>query len=112
MGFIKPMVILGIASSLLILEPDFGAAAILLLTGLGLMFLGGVRFGQFMLFVLGTLAIMVVLAMSSPYRLARITSFNRARTAGYERPISFSTHLIFPSHRRNVSTKFSWAGER
>ncbi|NNE64682.1 MAG: FtsW/RodA/SpoVE family cell cycle protein, partial [Gammaproteobacteria bacterium] len=75
MGFIKPMLILGLASSLLILEPDFGAAAILLLTGLGLMFLGGVRFGQFTLFVLGTLAVMVVLAVSSPYRLSRITSF-------------------------------------
>lgn len=75
MGFIKPMVILAFASGLLILEPDFGAAAILLLTGLGLMFLGGVRFGQFMLFVLGTLAIMVLLAVSSPYRLSRITSF-------------------------------------
>lgn len=75
MGFIKPMVILAFASSLLILEPDFGAAAILLLTGLGLMFLGGVRFGQFMVFVLGTLAIMVLLAISSPYRMSRITSF-------------------------------------
>ncbi len=75
MGFIKPMVILALASGLLILEPDFGAAAILLLTGLGLMFLGGVRFGQFMIFVLGTLAIMVLLAISSPYRMSRITSF-------------------------------------
>ncbi len=75
MAFIKPMVILGFASSLLILEPDFGAAAILLLTGLGLIFLGGVRFGQFTLFVSGTLAIMVLLAVSSPYRLSRITSF-------------------------------------
>ncbi len=75
MGFIKPMLILALASSLLILEPDFGAAAILLLTGLGLMFLGGVRFGQFMVFVLGTFAIMVLLAISSPYRLSRITSF-------------------------------------
>ncbi len=75
MGFIKPMVILAVASGLLILEPDFGAAAILLLTGLGLMFLGGVRFGQFMIFVLGTLVIMVLLAISSPYRMSRITSF-------------------------------------
>ncbi len=75
MGFIKPMVIMAFASGLLILEPDFGAAAILLLTGLGLMFLGGVRFGQFMVFVLGTLVIMVMLAVSSPYRMSRITSF-------------------------------------
>ena len=75
MGFLKPMFILAFASGLLIMEPDFGAAAILLLTGLGLMFLGGVKFGQFMVFVFGTLTIMVLLAMSSEYRMARITSF-------------------------------------
>ncbi len=75
MGFIKPMIILALASGLLVLEPDFGAAAVLLMTGLGLTFLGGVRFGQFFLFVVGTLCIMSLLAVSSPYRLARITSF-------------------------------------
>ena len=75
MGFIKPMLIMAFASGLLILEPDFGAAAVLLLTGLGLMFLGGVRFGQFVVFLTGTLCIMGLLAISSPYRLSRITSF-------------------------------------
>jgi len=75
MGFIKPMLVLAFASGLLILEPDFGAAAVLLLTGLGLMFLGGVRFGQFLVFIIGTLGIMILLAISSPYRLSRITSF-------------------------------------
>ncbi len=75
MGFIKPMIILALASGLLLLEPDFGAAAVLLMTGLGMMFLGGVRFGHFILFVLGTLSIMVLLALASPYRMARITSF-------------------------------------
>ncbi len=75
MGFIKPMMILAVASGLLVLEPDFGAAAVLLMTGLGLIFLGGVRFGQFLLFMTGTLCIMGLLAVSSPYRLARITSF-------------------------------------
>ncbi len=75
MGFIKPMLILAVASGLLVLEPDFGAAAVLLMTGLGLMFLGGVRFGQFIMIVTGTLCIMGLLAISSHYRLARITSF-------------------------------------
>ena len=75
MGFIKPMLILAVASGLLVMEPDFGAAAVLLMTGLGLIFLGGVRFGQFILFVCGTFFIMAMLAVSSPYRLARITSF-------------------------------------
>jgi len=75
MGFIKPMLILAVASGLLVMEPDFGAASVLLMTGLGLIFLGGVRFGQFILFVCGTFFIMGMLAVSSPYRLARITSF-------------------------------------
>ncbi|MBC8509538.1 MAG: putative lipid II flippase FtsW [Chloroflexi bacterium] len=75
MGFIKPMIILAMASGLLLLEPDFGAAAVILMTGLGMMFLGGVRFGQFIIFVLGTLSIMVMMALLSPYRMARITGF-------------------------------------
>lgn len=75
MGFIKPMIILALASGLLLMEPDFGATAVLLMTGLGMMFLGGVRFGQFFVFVLGTLSIMSVLAVTSSYRMARITSF-------------------------------------
>ena len=74
-GFIKPMLILAVASALLLLEPDFGAAAVLLMTGLGMMFLGGVRFGQFLLFVACTLATMVMMALLSPYRMARVTSF-------------------------------------
>jgi cell division protein FtsW len=75
MGFIKPMIILAVASGLLLLEPDFGAATVLLITGLSMMFLGGVRFGHFILFVSGTLSIMTLLALASPYRVARITSF-------------------------------------
>ena len=75
MGFIKPMIILALASALLLMEPDFGAAAVLLMTGLGMMFLGGVKFGQFLVFVLGTLTIMIILAYVSPYRMARVTSF-------------------------------------
>ena len=75
MGFVKPMLILAVASGLLVMEPDFGAASVLLMTGLGMIFLGGVRFLQFVVFLAGTLAIMSLLAVSSPYRLARITSF-------------------------------------
>ncbi len=75
MGFIKPMIIMGVASGLLLMEPDFGATTVLLITGLGLLFLGGVRFGQFTLFVLGTGAILVLMVATSAYRMERITAF-------------------------------------
>lgn len=75
MGFLKPMFIMALVSTLLILEPDFGTAIVLLLTGLGMLFLGGVRFWQFVLVTTGTLAIMLLLAVLAPYRMVRITSF-------------------------------------
>lgn len=94
MGFIKPMIILAMASVLLLLEPDFGAAAVLLMTGLGMMFLGGVRFFQFIIFVVGTFSIMVFLALISPYRLARISSFLDPWADPYDTGFQLTQSLI------------------
>ena len=60
---------------LLLLEPDFGATVVLLATALGMMFLAGVRLWQFGgMLGLGAVSL-AVLAMSSPYRLERLTTF-------------------------------------
>ncbi len=74
-GFVRPMAVLALVSVLLLVEPDFGAAAVILATAMAMMFLGGVRFWQFLvLMVLMTLAL-AALAVSSPYRMERITGF-------------------------------------
>jgi cell division protein FtsW len=74
-GFIKPMLLVGLAGLLLLLEPDFGATVVIMGTVLGMTFLGGVRFIQFasFLFMFGCAAMLLV--VSSPYRLERLTSF-------------------------------------
>jgi len=74
-GFLKPLILLGIAVTLLLLEPDFGAAVVLLATAMALLFLGGVPWHRFALLAGLALAAMVALAVSSPYRLQRITAF-------------------------------------
>lgn len=74
-GFIKPMVLMGLLAGLLLVEPDFGASVVLVATGLGMIFLAGVRlwlFGVLVLFALGSMAL---LAITSPYRLERLTAF-------------------------------------
>lgn len=74
-GFLKPIVLLGVISILLLREPDFGAATVILATSLGLLFLAGVRVWQFAV-LLGTVVIALgTLAFASPYRLARLTTF-------------------------------------
>ena len=74
-GFMRPVILLSIAAMLLLLEPDFGAASVLMATGLGMLFLGGVRIGQFGLLLATVSGALAVLAVSSPYRLERLTTF-------------------------------------
>ncbi len=74
-GFIKPLVLLGIISCLLILEPDFGAIVVMILTMLGMMYLAGARLWQFIILLLLVGAALATLAVVSPYRLMRLTSF-------------------------------------
>lgn len=74
-GFVKPMLVLGLAAFLLLLEPDFGAVVVISLVALGMIFLAGVRISQFAALFGVVICIFGVVAISSPYRVARLTSF-------------------------------------
>ena len=74
-GFIKPLILLAITAILLLLEPDFGATAVITITVLGLLFLAGVRLWPFVLLFIFAAAALGLLAISSPYRLERLTTF-------------------------------------
>ncbi len=74
-GFLKPMALVGLVCVLLLMEPDFGAAVVISATVLGMMFLGGVRLWQFGILFVVMLASMAALAISSPYRVKRLSSF-------------------------------------
>jgi cell division protein FtsW len=74
-GFLKPMAVVGLAAMLLLGEPDFGAAVVLVATSLCIMFLAGVRLLPFGA-ILGLACMSLAgLAVSSPYRMARLTTF-------------------------------------
>jgi cell division protein FtsW len=74
-GFLKPMLLMVVASALIMRQPDFGTTAVLLATVLGLLFLGGVQVTHFaaLFSMLATAAVMLVAI--EPYRLQRVTSF-------------------------------------
>jgi cell division protein FtsW len=75
LGFLKPVAIIAVACALLMSEPDFGAAVVLTATALGLLFVGGARLRDFSL-GLGVAAVALAsLALSSSYRLQRLTGF-------------------------------------
>jgi cell division protein FtsW len=74
-GFLKPLMVLAVITFLLLREPDFGAATVILVTSLGMLFLAGVRIWQFIILLTSVAIILGTLAVSSPYRLARLTTF-------------------------------------
>jgi cell division protein FtsW len=74
-GLGKPLGLLAMVCALLLAEPDFGAAAVLFGTGFGLLFMAGARLRYVIGMTLVAAAGFIALAVTSPYRLRRITSF-------------------------------------
>jgi len=74
-GFLKPMAVVVLIALLLLVQPDFGAAVVMVATAMAMMFLGGVRLWLFGVLVLLAGAVMGLLAISSPYRMQRLTAF-------------------------------------
>ena len=65
-GFIRPLILICVAGGLLLLEPDFGAAVVIVATAIIMLLVAGVRFSQFlaMVAVLGTVGTALVMTSS------------------------------------------------
>ncbi|MBA3582788.1 MAG: putative lipid II flippase FtsW [Gammaproteobacteria bacterium] len=75
MGLLKPLIVFGIAGIFLLLQPDFGSTVVLLSAGLGMLFLAGANMWRFSGVLFSFVVAFAVLAISSPYRLQRLTTF-------------------------------------
>lgn len=74
-GLLKPLLLFSVACVLLLMEPDFGSAVVILIIAMGMMFLGGARISQFVILLALVTGLAVMLVYVSPYRLARVLSF-------------------------------------
>ena len=75
LGFIKPMIVLAIVASLLLMEPDFGATVVIVSTVMMMLFLSGVKWLYYLILMVCVAVAMAMLAVASPYRVARLTAF-------------------------------------
>jgi cell division protein FtsW len=74
-GLCKPLGLLFLVGALLLAEPDFGAATVLFATGFGLLFLAGARLRYVIAMTVLAGLCFGLLAVSSSYRLKRLTVF-------------------------------------
>jgi cell division protein FtsW len=74
-GLAKPAALLAVGALLLLCEPDFGAATVLFATGFAVLFIAGARLRYVLVLMSGAALAFAVLALSSSYRLRRLTGF-------------------------------------
>lgn len=74
-GFLPYIVIIGILSGLIFLEPHFSGAMVIALTGFLVMWAAGAKFSHFASIGVAVVPIVGIAAVSASYRLARVTTF-------------------------------------
>jgi cell division protein FtsW len=74
-GFAVPAGLLMLMVMLLILEPDFGSVVVITGVTCALLFLAGIPLGVFLALAASGIAALSFFALSSPYRMQRITAF-------------------------------------
>lgn len=74
-GVIKPIGIAGLLVVLLLAQPDFGSSALIIAVTVGMIWLGGARMRNLVYLSIPLLPVIAWAAMTSDYRVKRLTSF-------------------------------------
>lgn len=93
-GFLRPMLVLSIGCALLLAEPDFGAATVLLATALIILFVAGARMRDFIVFFALALVSTLTLVLTTPYRMKRLTGFLDPWADPYDSGFQLTQSLI------------------
>lgn len=93
-GFIKPLLVLSTMAVLLLREPDFGATVVVTATTLGMIFLAGIRLRHFLTLLVLALFSLIVVAISAPYRLQRLTSYLNPWASPFDTGYQLTQSLI------------------
>jgi cell division protein FtsW len=93
-GFMPMFFVMLAAGALLLLEPDFGAFAVITVVAMGILFLGGMNWRLFAGLIVMLLAGFVLLILTSPYRMQRIAGFMDPWSDPYGRGYQLSHALI------------------
>lgn len=74
-GFCVPIGLIGVGAGLVLLEPDFGTAALMGVVGIALLFLAGAKWRYLLPTVLLGAGLLAVMVIHNPNRLRRMTEY-------------------------------------
>ena len=93
-GFVPMFLVMALVGALLLREPDFGAFVVIVAIAFGILFLGGINARLFAALTVLMAVAFVVLILTSPYRLERITSYMDPWKDAYGKGYQLSHALI------------------
>ena len=93
-GFMPMFFVMLATGGLLLLEPDFGAFAVIVVIAMGILFLGGMNWRLFAGLILMLIAGFMLLILISPYRMQRIAGFMDPWADPYGKGYQLSHALI------------------
>ena len=92
-GLLPALIVIGLLSGLVLLEPDLGTVVVLGLVTVGMCFLAGARVSHLLALGLGAIPVVLVLVLGSSYRRQRLMTFlapwKDASDAGFQITQSF-----------------------
>lgn len=74
-GFCKPISVMVVLAVLLLAQPDLGTVVVLFITTLAMLFLAGAKMWQFLAIIGSGVFAVLLLIITVPYRMRRVTSF-------------------------------------
>jgi Bacterial cell division membrane protein len=74
-GYVYPLAMIGGVAGLIMLEPDFGTAALAMAVGLVLLFLAGAKWRYVLPTIAAAAGVFTIAVMNNPNRLRRMTEF-------------------------------------
>jgi cell division protein FtsW len=74
-GVLKPLGVAVVLVGLLLLQPDFGSAVLIIAVTVGMLWLGGARFRNLIYLAIPAMPAIAWAALTSDYRVKRLTSF-------------------------------------
>ena len=75
LGVVKPIGVTLLLVGLLLAQPDFGSAVLLLAVVVGMIWLGGARMRNLLYLAMPLILLLILAALSQSYRIRRLTSF-------------------------------------
>jgi cell division protein FtsW len=75
LGAVKPVLVAGLTAVMLLAQPDFGSATLIGVVTIGMLWLGGARMRNLLIMGLPMIPLGAWLALSTDYRVKRLTSF-------------------------------------